>query len=82
MFFKRFSRWLLVCCIVLMAGTMARAVSTGTSVDPSTLNPPVPPEYNPVCTAQGFVTLCTVSFTQIEGPGGTGVIFGSSAGSF
>lgn len=75
-------RLLLVSFLILMAGMTARSVSAAQSVDPSTLNPPVPPEFNPVCSAEGFGTLCTVAFTEIEDPGGTGIICGSGADSF
>ena len=30
----------------------------GQSVDPSTLNPPPPPQFNPVCESTGNGTLC------------------------
>jgi hypothetical protein len=36
----------------------------GQSVDPSTLNPPPPPEFNPTCAATGFGTLCHLSFSD------------------
>lgn len=40
------------------------AAATAHSVDPSTLNPPVPPEFNPVCKEVGAGTICDVAFTD------------------
>jgi len=36
----------------------------GRSVDPSTLNPPPPPEFNPTCGATGFGTICHLAFSD------------------
>ncbi len=82
MFYKRFARLLLVCVILLSFGMTARAAHAGTSVDPATLNPPVPPELNPVCTAAGSGTICTISFVQYDQPGGIGVFCGSGTSAF
>jgi hypothetical protein len=78
----RITRLMLICLVALLAAIPARPVFAGTSVDPSTLNPPVPPEFNPVCMAVGNGTICTTSFTQVEDPGGNGMICGSGANSF
>src|SRR5215472_3494164 len=57
-------------------------VFAGRSVDPSTLNPPPPPEFNPVCEAVGGGTICTVQFSDPPFAGGTGIICGSGASAF
>jgi hypothetical protein len=82
MLFKRFTRLFLVFAVLLTAFLAARPAQAGNSVDPSTLNPPPPDFFNPVCSATGYGTLCTLSFTQIEGPEGNGLICGSGANSF
>ena len=51
-------------------------------VDPSTLNPPPPPEFNPVCERVGGGTICTVTFSDPPFAGGSGVICGSEANSY
>jgi len=51
--------------------------SSGTTVDPSTLNPPPPPAFNPVCEKVGGGTICTVNFSDPPFAGGTGVVCGS-----
>jgi hypothetical protein len=51
-------------------------------VDPATLNPPIPPEFNPECKAVGFGTLCTVDFVEIQGPDASGIICSTGASSF
>jgi len=38
----------------------------GQPVDPSTLNPPPPPQFNPVCESVGNGTMCTVQFSDPE----------------
>lgn len=57
-------------------------VFAGQPVDPSTLNPPPPPEFNPVCEAVGGGTICTVQFSDPPFAGGTGIICGSGASAF
>src|SRR5262245_14362299 len=51
-------------------------------VDPSTLNPPVPPEYNPVCERVGNQTICEVQFRDPPYAADAGVICGSGPNSF
>jgi hypothetical protein len=82
MVFKRFTRLVLLCAVILAAGSLAVPALAGQSVDPSTLNPPPPDFFNAVCSATGAGTICTLAFTQIEGPGGTGLICGSGPDSF
>jgi hypothetical protein len=36
----------------------------GAPVDPGTLNPPPPPDFNPVCASAGFGTLCHLAFSD------------------
>ena len=52
------------------------------SVDPSTLIPPSPPEFNPVCEKSGFGTLCTVNFSDPPFAGDSGLACGSGANTF
>jgi len=52
------------------------------SVDPSTLIPPPPPEFNPVCEKSGFGTLCTVNFSDPPFAGDSGLACGSGANTF
>jgi hypothetical protein len=71
-----------VSSIALCAVITPQAAFASQTVDPSTLNPPPPPEFNPECKAVGDGTICTVAFTQLEEPGGTGIICGSGSNSF
>lgn len=79
---RRITNLMLVCIIALLAAVSARSVYAGTSVDPSTLNPPPPVIFNPVCYAAGPGVICTVAFTETLGPDGTGLFCGSGANSF
>jgi len=58
------------------------AVFAGESVDPSTLNPPPPPQFNPVCERVGNGTICTVNFSDPPFAGGSGLFCGSGANTF
>jgi len=80
--FGRITRLMLVCFIALLSAVSARSAYAGASVDPSTLNPPPPAIFNPVCSAAGPGTICTVNFTETLGPDGTGLFCGSGANSF
>ena len=66
---KHFSRLLLVALTALMSST-PRTLFAQHSVDPATLNPPVPPQYNPVCKSVGPNTICTVQFSDPPFAGG------------
>jgi hypothetical protein len=68
--------------VSLMALAPQATAFAGQSVDPATLNPPIPPEFNPECQAAGFGTLCTVDFVETHTPETTDVICGSGANSF
>jgi len=48
----------------LLALVPQAAIFAGAPVDPSTLNPPPPPQFNPICNATGFGTLCDVAFSD------------------
>jgi hypothetical protein len=50
--------------------------------DPNTLNPPPPPQFNPVCKSVGGGTICTVQFSDPPFAGGSGVICGSGASAY
>ena len=55
----------------------------GAPVDPSTLNPPPPAEFNPVCKAVGDGTICDITFTEPEVVGEpTGIQCGSGSDAF
>jgi len=69
----------LIGLICLLAGQSAFA---GQPIDPSTLNPPPPPEFNPVCEKDGNQTICTVQFSDPPFAGGTGVICGTGANAY
>lgn len=78
----RFARWLLVSFTALFALVSYVPVFATQTVDPATLNPPPPPEFNPSCKAVGRGTICDVAFTELQGPDGTGLICGSGSNSF
>jgi len=59
----------------------ATAGSSGTPVDPSTLNPPPPPAFNPICAKVGGGTICTVNFTETHAQG-SGLMCGSGANAY
>jgi hypothetical protein len=82
MHLTRFARLFLASLIALFAVMTPQSVLASQIVDPSTLNPPPPPEFNPVCKAVGFGTLCTIEFVQQEGPDVTDIICGSGPNSF
>ena len=77
---QHFSRLLLVTLTLLISST-PRTLFAQHSVDPATLNPPVTPQYNPVCKSVGAGTICTVQFTQLF-PGGSGVICATAGGTY
>src|SRR6266545_3105279 len=79
---RRFTHLLVASFIALFAVMTPQSVLASQIVDPSTLNPPPPPEFNPVCTAAGFGTLCTIEFVETEGPDATDIICGSGPDSF
>ena len=75
--------------IVLLTSLLAvsipfapRSASADRSVDPSTLNPPPPPEFNPVCQRNGNQTICTVQFSDPLFAGGSGVICGTGPNAY
>ena len=78
----RLARLLLVSIIALFAVIMPQTAFAGQTVDPSTLNPPPPPEFNPECKAVGDGTICSLAFTELEGPDPIGLICGSGSNSF
>jgi hypothetical protein len=80
--FRRFTHLLVASFIALAAVMTPQSVSASQIVDPSTLNPPIPPQFNPVCKAVGFGTLCTVDFVETHAPEATDLICGSGANSF
>ena len=77
-----FSLFVMLTVAVLFALVPQAVVFASQSVNPATLNPAPPPEFNPVCQASGFGTLCTIAFVQIEGPDATDIICGSDPNSF
>ncbi len=81
-FHNRLARLLLVITITLFAVITPQIVFASQPVDPATLNPPPPPEVNPVCQAVGGGTRCDISYTQTQGPGGSGLICRTGATSF
>jgi hypothetical protein len=79
---RRFTHLLVSSFIALFAVMTPQSVLASQIVDPSTLNPPPPPQFNPVCTAVGFGTLCTIEFVETHGPDVTDIICGTGANSF
>jgi hypothetical protein len=79
---RQFDRLLVAGFIALFAVMTPRSVSAGQFVDPSTLNPPPPLQFNPACEVVGFGTLCTIEFVETEGPDSTDIICGSGPNSF
>ena len=79
---RQFTRLLLTSLIALFAVMTPRSVSASQIVDPTTLNPPPPPQFNPVCKAVGFGTLCTIEFVETEGPDATDIICVTGTNSF
>ena len=51
-------------------------------IDPNTLNPPPPAEFNPVCERVGTNIICEVQFSDPPFAGGSEVICGSGANTF
>src|SRR5262245_54649828 len=74
---------LVLAVAVLFALVPQAVVCAGQPVDPGTLNPPVPPEFNPICEATGNGTICHLAFSDPPVVAeGTGLICGSGASSF
>jgi len=59
-----FIRVSLIGLVALLALAPQASSLAGTPVDPATLNPPVPPDFNPTCAAVGFGTLCFLQFSD------------------
>jgi len=51
-------------------------------VDPTTLNPPPPANFNPVCERVGSGTICDLQFSDPPFAGGSEVICGSGSNTF
>lgn len=79
---KSFQAAMSVVTVVLLIVVCSLPMSAGTAVDPSTLNPPPPPQFNPVCQKDGVQTICTVQFSDPPFAGGSGVICGSGANTY
>ena len=75
-----FSLALVLALSILFAERSASADDR--SVDPSTLNPPPPPQFNPVCERVGSGTICTVQFSDPPFAGGIGIVCGTGANSY
>ena len=71
---------ILIVAVTLFTGG-SRALASE-PVDPSTLSPPPPPEFNPVCERVGNQTICEVQFSDPPFAGGTDVICGSGSNTF
>src|SRR5258708_37187188 len=78
-----FVRLFLIGLAALLALAPQASIFAGGSVDPSTLNPPPPPEFNPVCAAVGFGTLCHEQFSDPPVVNGdAGFMCGSGSGAY
>ena len=65
--------------VSLIALAAPATVAARTPVDPGTLTPPPPPEFNPVCERLGNGVICTLSFTDpviVDEP--SGVVCGTT----
>ena len=69
-----------IAVMTLLAG--GSQVLASEPVDPSTLNPPPPPEFNPVCERVGNQTICEVQFSDPPFAGGSEVACGSGPNTF
>jgi hypothetical protein len=67
---------------LILVGLMPQPLFAGQPVDPSTLNPPPPPQFNPVCQKDGIQTICTVQFSDPPFAGGTGLICGAGTNTY
>ena len=71
---RRFSRLILaVTGGLVLTVALAAPASARTPVDPSTLNPPPPPEFNPVCFVDGSHITCDIAFSDpdvVDAPSG------------
>jgi len=54
----------IVAALLLLTAAVPAAVSARVPVDPTTLTPPPPAEFNPVCERVGNQIICEVSFTD------------------
>jgi hypothetical protein len=68
--------------LAIISVVAPQSLSARVSVDPATLNPPPPPEFNPVCESVGNGTICTVQFSDPPFAGGSGAICGSGASAY
>jgi hypothetical protein len=67
---------------LLIVLSTAQLLCAGPPVDPSTLNPPPPPAFNPVCEKAGNQTICTVQFSDPPFGLPSGVVCGSGADAY
>lgn len=74
---RRFVTSLTITLLLALPAAFARE-----PVDPSTLNPPPPPEFNPVCERVGSNIICDVQFSDPPFAGGSEVTCGSGATTF
>jgi hypothetical protein len=68
--------------LTLVFALAPQTVSAREPVDPTTLNPPPPPNFNPVCESVGNGTICDLHFSDPPFAAGSEVICGSGADSF
>jgi len=69
--------------VIALVGSMTpQQVLAKEPVDPTTLNPAPPPDFNPVCERVGNQIICEVQFSDPPFAGGSGVICGSGANTF
>jgi hypothetical protein len=75
-------RLVLFVVLALIGMLMPQAVFAGPPVDPATLNPPPPPQFNPVCERVGSGTICTVQFSDPPFAGGSGITCGTGTNAY
>jgi hypothetical protein len=78
-----FSLFIVLTVAVLFALVPQDIVFAGKSVDPATLNPLPPPEFNPICETIGSGTICHLAFTDPSTiAAGTGIMCSTGNTSF
>ena len=77
---KQLAYVLLIGAVTIL--TCASQAFAGEPVHPSTLNPPPPPDFNPVCQKDGQQTICTVQFSDPPFAGSTDVVCGAGTNTF
>jgi hypothetical protein len=79
---SRFTLAVFTLAVALIGLVIPNRVLAKEPVDPTTLNPAPPPDFNPVCERVGNQIICEVQFSDPPFAGGSEVICGSGANAF